>query len=83
MRMLLISRKQYPLAGTSNRFHHLATVHYGVREFIYFLDIATQQTYIEEITGGHLEKVDDDELWYAIGNFLQEQGVTQMVQEEQ
>lgn len=78
----ILNRKQYSLAGTNDRFIHLATIAYGVQEFMFFLDRAIGQTHIEEITGGSLTKIDDDKLWAALGNFLQESGLTQIVQEQ-
>lgn len=74
--MKIASRKRYLLNNTHGRFVHLATVVHNVREFMYFLDSALNQTYIEEITGGHLSKIEDDSLWYELGAFLQEQKVT-------
>ena len=73
--MRLISTNRYYLPGTANRFLHLATIQYGLREFMCFNDIQTQKTYIEEITGGHLSFIEDDSLAEALTNFLTEQKV--------
>jgi len=78
MRFILVSSKRFPLKvqGNSNRFWHLATIHYGVREYMYFVDTLTLKTYIEEITGGHLETIEDDSLWQELANFIQSKGIT-------
>jgi hypothetical protein len=45
---------------------------------MYFVDTVTQNTYIEEITGGHLEAISDDNLWQDLASFIQEQGLTKI-----
>lgn len=70
-RFIILNRKQFALPGTNGRFKHLATITYGVREFMAFLDMDTVNTYVEEITGGHLEEVKDEELWQDLVRFLQ------------
>ena len=77
----IINKAQFPLPGSGGRFTHLATVTHGVQEFMFFLDSALGQTHIEEITGGSLVKIEDDILWDALGNFLQESGLTKITQE--
>jgi len=72
----IVSTKQFPLNGTQERFWHLATITAGVKEFMYFLDTQSGLTYIEEITGGHLEKIDDDNLWNDLAKLLQDNLVT-------
>lgn len=66
---------------------HLATVKWGLREFIYYR-LEDGQTYIEEIIArptlkdgkivAYYKFIDDDNLWQALANFLQEKGLTDM-----
>ncbi len=72
----LIDTNRYALPGTSNRFLHLATVHYGLKEYMCLADRQTNQVYIEEITGGRLSFISDDSLAQAIADFLAEKGIT-------
>jgi len=59
----------------SNRFYfpgttalHLASIQDGLKEYIcFYLD---GKIYIEEITGGHLEFIEDDNLAEELLNFL-------------
>ena len=71
----IINRDHFPLPSTLRRFYHLATITYGFREFMYFIDNENMKTYIEECTGGHLEQIKDDSLWEALAKFLQETGI--------
>ena len=48
-----------------------------------FLDTRTLKVYIEEITGGHLEFIDDDSLAQALAKFLEEKKVTLINYESQ
>ncbi len=67
---------------------HLATVKWGMREFVYFRIDQTGQTYIEEVIlrptarGGKIvakyELIEDDNLWRDLAGFLEEKGLTQM-----
>lgn len=82
MRFQIKDKTKYPLPGTNGRFIHLATILYSVREFIYFVDKNTQQSYIEEITGGSLRTIDDDNLWNDLAQTLKEQGLDIMVRKE-
>ena len=66
------------------RWEHRATVGYGAREFIVFIDNLPlftgeiPKTYIEEVSGGHLEQVEDDSLWEALGKFAGDMGLLEM-----
>jgi hypothetical protein len=40
-----------------------------------FTDLNTQFTYVEEITGGSLQRIEDDKYAEALENFLHEKGV--------
>ena len=73
--MKLLDSNRFCLQGTANQFLHIATVANGVREYMCFCDLKTQKVYIEEITGGHLEFIDDDSLAEGIAEFLRESGV--------
>jgi len=58
----LVDTNQFALPGTNERFIHIATLVKGVQEFMYFVDLETQHRYLEAITGGHLEFIEDEEL---------------------
>jgi len=86
MRFKLTDTDQYPLQveNAPERFWHLATIHYGAREFIFYADIFANSAnitsppikyYVEEITGGHLEVIRDNELWQALCDFLVDKGL--------
>jgi len=45
---------------------------------MYFKDKLEHRVYIEEITGGHLERIEDDSLWNSLKEFLDEKGLTQV-----
>jgi hypothetical protein len=53
-----------------------------LREFIYFVDQQTHKTYIEEITGGRMEAIDDDNLWNDLAMTLKEAGLDIMVHKD-
>jgi hypothetical protein len=82
MRIKIADRNRYPLPNTKGQFTHLATIHYGIREFIYFVDRVTQKSYIEEITGGTLRAIDDDNLWNDLAQSLKENGLDIMVSKD-
>lgn len=70
------------------RATHLATVKWGLREFVYFRIDQTGQTYIEEVIlrptahGGKItakyQLIEDDNLWQGLAAFLTEKGLTQI-----
>lgn len=74
-RFIISDATNFYLPGTGNRFKHLATVLCGTREYIAFIDLRGGTTYIEEITGGHLEQIQDDTLWTELAAFLQEKQI--------
>jgi hypothetical protein len=77
--MKLIDTNRHYLKGTNDRFLHLATVQMGVREFICFADLLTRKPpYIEEVTGGHLEFIEDEQLAKALEDFLRYHKVLSM-----
>ena len=71
----VVDRKVYPLPGTNNRFYHIATIRKGLREFMFFTDMYQSTSYIEEVTGGHLDVITDESLWQSLANFLEEEGL--------
>lgn len=68
----------FPLKGTNGNYWHYGTILYGVREFIVIFVTLTGQVAIEEVTGGHLELVKDDELWMALAQFAANKGLNQI-----
>jgi len=68
--MKLIDSNRYYLPGTSGRWIHIATVHHGLREYMCFADRSNNKMYIEEITGGSLEFIDDDSLAQGLADFV-------------
>jgi hypothetical protein len=67
---------------------HLATIKWGLREFVYFRIDQTGQTYIEEVIlkptvrGGKItakyQLIEDDNLWRDLAGFLERKGLTKM-----
>jgi len=70
--LILSDTNRYLLPGGTGALH-LATVLDGLREYICFY--YGGNVYIEEITGGHLEFIEDDRLAEEIAEFLRERGV--------
>lgn len=75
MKLIDTNRTYLPVQGASKRWLHLATVHDGVREFMCFADRVSNQIYIEEITGGHLSRIEDDSLAEALADYLRDKGI--------
>jgi hypothetical protein len=82
MRFKILDKNRYPLPGTNGRYIHLASIQHSLREFIYFLDQQTHKTDIEEITGGRMEAIDDDNLWNDLAMTLKEAGLDIMVHKD-
>ncbi len=87
----LINSKSFKLPRcpvSGNIATHLATIKWGMREFVYFRLDLTGQTYIEEIIlkptayNGKItakyERVEDDNLWRDLAEFLKKHGLTNM-----
>ena len=72
----LIDSQKYALQGTKGRFLHMATVRGGLREFVLLQDQALGDIYLNEVTAGGVEMIEDDELVEAVYAFLNEQGIT-------
>jgi len=70
----MIDTNPFPLKipECPNAIWHLATVHEGVREYIYYVTLWDRQFYLEEITGGSLQKIEEDERWEALAHFIEE-----------
>lgn len=66
------------MGNSSVKWLHLGTIHHGVREYMCFLEVAGNDCYIEEITGGHLARIDDDQLANDLAKFCDERGITSM-----
>lgn len=76
--MKLLDTNRFYLKGTNNRFLHLASISEGLKEYMCFADVKTSKLYIEQITGGHLEFIDDDILAKALFDYLEYSGVLDM-----
>lgn len=76
--MKLTDSNRFYLPNTSNLYLHLATVQRNLREYLCFANVTTQQIYIEEVTGGQLQFIDDDKLAEGIHEFLIESNVLRM-----
>lgn len=68
----LIDTNRYFLEGTRNNFIHIASIGRGLREFVLLLERSTKKVYLNEITGGNLEYIDDDSLYEDLMNFVEE-----------
>lgn len=77
MRFKLADTNRFYLKGTNNQWLHLATVHYGLREFMAFVNVnEPAHAYIEEVTGGRgPDRIEDDALAEALYQFLLERRV--------
>jgi len=78
----ILSRKSFPLKVDNekenlvfHRYEHRATIGHGCKEYLIFIDHAKAQSHIEEVTGGHLEAIEDDSLHEALTNFAMENGL--------
>lgn len=76
--MQLADTNRFFLEGTNKQFLHIATVLEGVREYMCFANVNTNEVYIEEVTGGHLEFIEDDALATALHDFLVDRKVLLM-----
>jgi len=69
MKTQVLNNKIFTLNGTSGRYWHLLTLTRGLKEYMCFIDILGKDEYrvpviyIEEVTGGHLEKILEDDLY--------------------
>lgn len=58
-----------------SRWERRATIEHNKREYMFFVDVFTEECWIEEITGGQIRKIDDYALWQEIANKLKEAGI--------
>ena len=87
MRFSILDKRRYPLKVDNEaqnlnfyRYEHRATLGWNCREYMVFVDhvgkgFSGPTSHIEEITGGHLERVDDDALAEALRVFATENGL--------
>ena len=76
--MYFLNTDLFFLPGTSNRFVHLATLANAFQEFMCFVDVHSEQFYIEEITGGHLEQIKDESLFKDLENYVSEYNILRL-----
>lgn len=66
------------------RFLHLVSVGAGaLRQFCLIHDLKTKRIYLNEITGGFLEEINDEGLWQDLNSFLTSMGKTGIHNEDQ
>ena len=68
--------RQLTIGNSSVKWLHLATIHHSVREYMCFLEVASNNCYVEEVTGGQLRRIDDEELANDLAKFCDEYGLT-------
>ena len=73
--MKLLDSNRYWLPGSQKRFLHIASVERGVHEYMCFANVENNQIYIEEITGGSLQFIEEDKLVEEIQFFLTYNGL--------
>lgn len=74
----LLNTNRFYLPGTGGEYLHLASISYGLKEYMCFANTRTQEIYIEAITGGQLEFIEDNSLVESIAKFLEDKQVTLM-----
>lgn len=72
--MKTINSNIFELPGQT-RFLHLASVTDSLKEYIYMIDCWTGKTYIEEVSGGHLELISSNKKVTEIEDFLKKEGI--------
>jgi hypothetical protein len=87
MRFQLKDTNVFPLPGNPHMLH-IATISYGLREFVGMLDRTTQKFYIEEVVLHHqdfskdvwanFKFIDDDALAFDLAKFCEEKKVLDM-----
>lgn len=80
----IANEKRFPLVVTNStdnvdlldyyRWEHRVTISYGFKKFMVFLDNLTSSLYIEEITTGNLETINDDSLWSSLFKWATDKG---------
>ncbi len=74
--MKILNSDRFSLPGTNGRFTHLATVQDGLHEFLCMYDLLEHKCYIEEVIGGQLCFIEDDNVAKDIADFLCEKNIT-------
>jgi len=54
------------------RWEHRVTIGSGFHKYMIFLDNLKQVVYIEDVTNGNLEEIEDEPLWEAIFRWVTE-----------
>ncbi|MHA2069835.1 MAG: hypothetical protein ACXABY_36180 [Candidatus Thorarchaeota archaeon] len=85
----IISEKRYPLKVFNvsdnvdllpyHRWEHRVTLGRRGRRYMVFLDNLKQSVYIEEITDGRVERIDDESLWKDVFRHATEKGYLNML----
>ena len=73
MKLINTNRFLLPTLTGTPPVLHLATIQDGVKEYICFYTLGS--IYVEEITGGHLELVEEDSLHEELCNLLLLKGI--------
>ena len=73
----LLDRTQYFLQvkGAERRFLHMATVVSGLREYVLLMDTVTKMVYLNDITGGRLAEIENDDEFKEVYAFLYDKGI--------
>lgn len=86
MRFQILDTRRYPLKVDNDpetmmfyRFEHRATIGWNCREYMVFVDhkgrgLDGPTSHIEEITGGHLSRIEDESLAKALQEFARDKG---------
>jgi len=83
----VLDEKRYPLKVKDLnkdllpywRFEHRVTVGRSFKKYMVFVDSLEAKIYIEEITDGNLNLVEDEQTWHAVFNFVKEKGYCNMM----
>lgn len=75
MKLINTNRFYLPVVGDPKGWLHLASIQDGLREYMCFINTHTQEVFVESITGGHLEQIEDDSLAEALYQFLDQNGI--------
>lgn len=72
MSIQVLNSERFFLKGTGKSYVHVATLGKGLKEYMVLLDTRVGTTYIEEITGGSLKAIEEDEEWNELVQFAKE-----------
>lgn len=86
-RFKLKNSNLFQLPGNAHMLH-IATIGYGLREFIFMLDVLTQKMYIEEVVletkdfandvWANMKFIEDDNLAHDLAKFAEDKKITDM-----